>query len=135
MILNPFNARDVLRRNSHCSSLIFGLNDSRETNNAVLNGNILRQQMGPRLPFQFGDELLPNGTVIHASRRLRLQSGQALEQVSSCYNANEPTVPHDWYALDPMTFQRFGDLGEGRSLVHGDHGCRHDVPGGAAMRL
>ena len=61
------------------SSLIFGLNDPGETNDAVLNDNVVRQQMGPSLPSEFGDELLPNSPIVHARGRFYLKSRKALE--------------------------------------------------------
>ena len=47
-----------------------------ETNDAVLNDNVVRQQMGPSLPSEFGDELLPNSPIVHARGRFYLKSSQ-----------------------------------------------------------
>ena len=79
MVLNTFDTRNILSRNAECSSLIFGLNDPGETNDAVLNDNVVRQQMGPSLPSEFGDELLPNSPIVHARGRFYLKSRKALE--------------------------------------------------------
>ena len=47
MVLDAFDTRNILSRNAECSSLIFGLNDPGETNDAVLNDNVVRQQDRP----------------------------------------------------------------------------------------
>src|SRR5690349_9560746 len=100
MILNTFDTRNVLSRYAQCSSFVLGPNDPGQTNDAILNDNVVGKQIGPGLPSEFRNELLPNSPIIYARRWFYLQRRQALEQIAPCHNANKLAISYNRYTLD-----------------------------------
>jgi hypothetical protein len=135
MVLDTANPSHVLRCNPKRPSLVLGSNGPVQMNHAVFNHDVIGEQMSLGLIPELGHELFPNGGVINALGRLRLQGGQALEQVASRNDAHELAVAQHRNALDPMPFNYSGNLRHSRGLLHADHACCHNVPGSPAMRF
>src|SRR5271157_4065921 len=139
MHLNASHARDVLRCDA-CGilGLVRLIGREPQVYNPSIDDDVLRPDpVRPGLVLQFGKQPPADRAIIVGRHRRGggVCGTQRPHQIAPADNANDLVAAYDWYAFDAVRLQQPCDLAEIGLFSDRDHGARHDVLDGAAVRL